>query len=336
MIFILVLFATICVILLAFCTCKGKVSPNTFGNSIGTVHTIKAMKEYDFSSTFKRDGIEFISSSPCIMQHNKHKNHYLMNIRYVNYTMLKGPPFYILHSENISSLNKCLHLDGNFNVLKDEHMNYGSNVLQRTGKYRGVEDIRIFMHNDIIYCIGTAQRSKGNLGLFFGKYNIPTAITGDDLNLESATKCEKNWSYIPDETKIQFVYSWHPLTIIEKERDSYNVIVRRRKEMPKFFTRARGSTSGFLYKNEIWFVIHFSASRDGHGRKYYHSLSVFDKNMDLKRFSKIFTMEEEDIEFVLGLVVEDNRIILSYSTWDKSSKVKIYDKRVFSELMNFP
>jgi hypothetical protein len=48
--------------------------------------------------------------------------------------------------------------------------------------------------------------------------------------------------------------------------------------------------------------------------------------MELKRWSHLFKFDGEKIEYALGLIVEEKRIIVSYSKWDREPSVGVYDK----------
>jgi len=103
--------------------------------------------------------------------------------------------------------------------------------------------------------------------------------------------------------------------------------------MPPFFKKVRGSTNGAIYKDELWFIGH--VVEHGSPRHYYHLFIVFDKNtLELRKYSYLFRFDKgEKVEFSLGLVVEDDRLIVSHSNWDRTSKIKIFDKeQILKEL----
>jgi len=68
---------------------------------------------------------------------------------------------------------------------------------------------------------------------------------------------------------------------------------------------------------------------------YYHVISVFDKDMNLLRYSAPFKFEGEPIEYSLSIIVEDNRVLMTYSTWDRTSKIAIYDKKYIDEIVKY-
>ena len=48
--------------------------------------------------------------------------------------------------------------------------------------------------------------------------------------------------------------------------------------------------------------------------------------MNLLKYSTPFKFEGICIEYCLSIIVEDNRVIIPYSTWDRTSKLAVYDK----------
>jgi len=49
------------------------------------------------------------------------------------------------------------------------------------------------------------------------------------------------------------------------------------------------------------------------------------------RHSKLFKFDDTKIEFCLGLVVEEDRIIITHSNWDRTAKLKVFDRAALSE-----
>ena len=122
------------------------------------------------------------------------------------------------------------------------------------------------------------------------------------------------------------------------------------KEMPALFSRTRGSTCGFKYykkinendnsninidilDTEIWFVTHIVSYESP--RHYYHVIVVFDTNMNLLRYSAPFKFEGEPIEYCLSILVEDDRVLMNYSTWDRTTRIGIYDKKYIDSIVKY-
>ena len=119
--------------------------------------------------------------------------------------------------------------------------------------------------------------------------------------------------------------------------------------MPKLFSRVRGSTCGYIYSKKVgennnknvlnaqskyvWFINHIVSYESP--RHYYHMITVFDSNMNLLRYSAPFKFEGEPIEYCLSIVVEDERVLINYSTWDRTTRIGVYDKKYIDSLLLF-
>ena len=267
-------------------------------------------RTFDFTNTYIHNDISFNSSSCSIIPY---MNGYKMNVRYVNYCIDSNGKY--IYGKNIISLNKRLILDRNFQVIHEVliHTEYEDRL------YIGIEDVKLFGDK----FIGTGYHKDNSRGLSYGTY--------DDFSFNElkssfcSNPIEKNWCIYDG----GIVYKWYPLTLCKLNGNNLEKI--EEKETPKLFRQMRGSTNGYAYNNEIWFVTHISSYEPI--RHYYHTIVVFDKDMNLLRYSAPFKFEGEIIEYCLGIIVEDENVILSYSTWDKTSKIAIYNKNyIFSKV----
>jgi tetratricopeptide (TPR) repeat protein len=292
--------------------------------------------------------LEFYSSSSCIIP-NKSTNGYLMNVRYVNY-YIDSNGKYLNCDKNIITSNKFIELDEHFNFIKEKWFNLEfDNRL-----YIGIEDVRIFYddqkHN--LSFIGTGYHNNNNIGIVQGIYNIEEpSLKYNEINPSfSNSSCEKNWVFVNYKEKTHIIYNWHPLKVclINDEKNELDLIAE--KTMPKIFSRARGSTCGFKYikseqlnnsgninitvnENEIWFVVHIVSYEQP--RHYYHIIVVFDEDLNLLRYSAPFKFQGECIEYCLGIIVEDERVLINYSTWDRTTRIGIYDKKYIDSILKY-
>ena len=101
--------------------------------------------------------------------------------------------------------------------------------------------------------------------------------------------------------------------------------------MPKLFNYVIGSTCGCKYNNEIWFVCHLVSYETP--RHYYHIIVVMDENLNLLRYSAPFKFEGEPMEYCLSILVEEERILMNYSAWDRSTRINFYDKTYIETLL---
>lgn len=290
--------------------------------------------------------INFLSSSSCLIN-SPINDGYLMNIRYVNY-YIEPNGVYKNCEKHIISINKFIQFDKNFNIIKEDWMD----LLFNDRKYIGIEDVRIYYdkYNHKLMYIGTGFHSNNNIGVVSGEYilNEHKFEINELKQTFNNTFCEKNWIFIDYKHETHIIYDWYPLRICKVENNELSIIDT--KLTPKIFSQIRGSTCGFAYnkklgenqngnitidiiESEIWFINHFVSYETP--RHYYHIISVFDSNMNLLRYSAPFKFEGEPIEYCLSIVVEDERVLINYSVWDRTTKIAIYDKTYIDSLLKY-
>ena len=314
----------------------------------------KIILDNTHNSIINNENIQFNSSSSCIIKNpDKTKNTYLMNIRYVNYLIDENGK-YLNCEKHIITTNKFIEITSDFQLLNEKlfSLNFDGRL------YMGIEDVRIFNDdntNDLLF-IGSAYHKNNNIGIVNGNYNLNnTQLIHNEITPKFCNStCEKNWVYVEYQKSTHIIYNWHPLNICKIDTEINTLIEVEKKKTPLIFSRIRGSTCGFKYiKNvdtqnssnllnnisikmedvELWFVVHIVSYEQP--RHYYHMFVVFDDNLNLLRYSAPFKFEGECIEYCLGIVVEDERIILSYSSWDRTTRLGIYDKKYIDSIVKY-
>ena len=66
-----------------------------------------------------------------------------------------------------------------------------------------------------------------------------------------------------------------------------------------------------------------------------HIFSVFDENINLLRYSVPFKLVNSCIEYCLGLIVEDDCLLYTYSEWDRTTVIGVYDKSYIDKLITY-
>jgi len=289
---------------------------------------------------------KFISSSSCLIP-NLGADGYLCNIRYVNY-YIEANGVYSGCDKHIITVNKFVEFDKNLKVIKEKWMK-----LSYDGRlYIGIEDIKIYhdKEKDQLLFIGTGYHSNNKIGIVSGLYDVDNEkLDGNELTQKfNNSQCEKNWVFVEYNNETHIIYDWYPLKICKLDNNILNIV--QIKDMPKLFSRVRGSTCGYIYnkkvgennngnividifESEIWFINHIVSYENP--RHYYHMITVFDSNMNLLRYSAPFKFEGEPIEYCLSIVVEDERVLINYSTWDRTTRIGIYDKKYIDSIIKF-
>jgi len=295
---------------------------------------VKTLKKYEQKEVVlnlckevqKQTTDDFKATTPSIIQY---KDGYLTNVRLVDFTLYLNGSYSYPDGYSVNTKNIALVMDKDFNVI-DSHV--FSPEFNTECRIRGLEDVKIIDCGENIGYISTKQSddvSNFTLKMAGGTYDLNSPVLKyDEIDSPVGAECEKNWGLFIQENKIKVVYKWHPLTIYDFDEEKKKMGASIEKPTPSLFAKVRGSSNGALYKDEIWFIGH--VVEYGKPRKYYHLFMVLDKDtLELKKYSYLFTFDSNaDVEFCLGLIVEDERIIISYSNKDKTSKIKTYDKKM--------
>lgn len=269
---------------------------------------------------------DFKATTPSIIAYN---DGYLTNVRLVDYILHLNGSYSYPDGYSVNTKNIALVMDKDFNVT-DSHV--FAPEFNTECRIRGLEDVKIIDCGENIGYISTKQSddvSKFTLKMAGGTYDLDFPVLKyDEIDSPVGAECEKNWGLFIQENKIKVVYKWHPLSIYDFDEEKKKMGASIEKPTPSLFAKVRGSTNGAIYKDEVWFIGH--VVEYGKPRKYYHLFMVLDKDtLELKKYSYLFIFDSNaDVEFCLGLIVEDERIIISYSNKDKTSKIKTYDKKM--------
>ena len=300
---------------------------------------INSNKIINFNNLIIYNNINFYSSSSCLIK-KYNSNNYLMNIRYVNYQIQNDGSYIMNGNKNIISLNKFVELDSEFNIIQDffiqndlSNENYTEDFLKK--KYIGIEDLKIFNFQNETFFIGTDYNYQiGKIGISYGTYDYDIQNKLNIIQLQqnfSNTICEKNWVFTTLNDELKIIYKWSPLVICEIQENYIVPVIS--KNMPPFFSIIRGSTceSIDLETGEKWFICHFVSYENP--RKYYHIFVLFDNNLNLLKYSAPFKFENQSIEYCLSLLIKNNKILINYSTWDRTTQIGIYDKNYIKTLL---
>lgn len=273
------------------------------------------------------EDIKFNSSSICLIPDVN--SGYLLNIRYVNY-YIEPNNSYINCDKYIITVNQFVKLDASLKKVSEK--TFDPNFDGR--RYIGVEDVRIFRDvKDKIIFTGTGFHKDEKIGIVCGNYdtNKEKLVTNDIKPSFNNSYCEKNWVYVNYENETHMIYKWHPLEICKVNGTTLDLI--KSIEMPRLFSHVRGSTCAFKYNDENWFVVHTVSYETP--RHYHHMIVVMDTNMKLLRYSAPFKFEGEPIEYCLSIVVEDERVLMNFSTWDRTSRIAEYNKKYIDSILKY-
>lgn len=286
------------------------------------------------SKNYVLDPIDgFIPSSCAFIEYN---NQYILNTRYVNYTLTPTSHYIIYHPEkHIHTKNMCSVLNRQSLETIEESSIMKTDVtglVCRGGSIYGFEDIRLFIsegHTLKFIATNVNYSPTGTNSMFIGNYDYETHNMFDVQNIKSpdgSVVCEKNWIPLPynEETGTQYyIYSWHPLKI-GKIVEQQLVIVHTHDNDHPLLNRARGSTIFQETEQGLIGVVHFSD--EGSPRNYYHMLVVLDPvTYKPVRHSNCFYFNEFSVEFCTGFFMKDDRYHFFISNFDRNPQLVSID-----------
>lgn len=309
---------------------------NVLNNYIFYVRKIADMagvRIYDFGGKYEKtvgDRMDsFISSSPCILPWD---NGYLLNVRYVNYIIQPNGSYAFKHTDGkITTLNQTLMLNKDLTLVGKHWLD---EVDRPDLQYQGVEDVKVFNNNGELLFLGTVQHPTSYLvTVGAGAYDLSDSMLRlHAFNSPFERECEKNWCYFHDlQGVLRVMYDWAPLMFGHIEGQQL-VIDGQHSSVPMFFRDVRGSTHGVRVGNELWFLCHIVNYTMPRG--YYHLFVILDaERFSYKRHSTLFKFHGECIEYALGLVIEPERILISYSRMDRTSEVMSIPRHIVDNVL---
>ena len=269
--------------------------------------------------------VKFYSGTPTIVEMN---DSYLVNIRWNNSNYNEDGSPNVNHEKWIS-LNSRFTIDSNFNKISDEiFLEEDFNI--DTPRI-GLEDIKIFLHNDKYYylatCVDVNRRIKSISSDIYNiskTYELNRNIILPTMYNLSDMRQEENWSFVNYKNELSIIYKWFPLQIGKINYTTNVLDIIEIKPLPEYFKEAQGSTCGYTKNNEIWFVLHKVQYSEYGKYNYQHFFAIFDLDMNVLRYSELFKFGDCKVEFCNGLIVKDEFIILSYSLMDTHSMISEY------------
>jgi glycosyltransferase involved in cell wall biosynthesis len=255
---------------------------------------------------------EFYSCNPSIVMEGEG---YLMNLRMANHKITPTGGYAVGTMDNkIVTYNIQLRLDNQFKIIEETALDVPITDTQ----YLGCEDVRLLEGNKTLYAGMIQDPISKSLVMGHGVYGVDYTPCKSPNN----RSCEKNWALFRSGEDIRFIYEWSPLTVL----DLSGTIVSKNANVPSWFRHVRGSSCGVRWKNELWFLTHVVSHVHNAPRIYYHMIVVLNATtLEYIRNSHLFQFDgEKTVEYALGLIVNADSVIISYSKFDQEALVGVY------------
>lgn len=293
--------------------------------NIPSIYYAKNLNDKLLKITYDYPKIEnFFPSSAAYLNFNG--KHYL-NTRFVNYSYHENGHYIINDPKNtIITKNIFSLLNRNLIPIINIEMGEQNIKLANYDMYSvGLEDIRLYSHNDKIKYIATNVNYVGNLAnrMIVGYYDLISYeyFNSKIIQPPKQTMCEKNWIPLIIDNEEFFIYKWSPFELgkIDYNMNQLEIIKSYEIKSPDFH-RFRGSS---IFINNIdnlnlIGVVHYC--EESRPRQYFHVLVMLDKKTAKPLFySDPFCFQHYGVEFCIGFAIKNNKYVFWISKKDNDA-----------------
>jgi predicted GH43/DUF377 family glycosyl hydrolase len=275
------------------------------------------------------------------------KGGFYVNCRTVNYYMRNRKQYMMGENGQIQTYNFHLRYDKDLNLISKREVVDGSDVKKYSSNVIGFEDSRIFRFNGGMYALTATKEyhcadMKGPLQTLIKYENDSSTVeigTTDPIKVTSViplkspknADCEKNWLPFVDDGKLMVIYNYQPFTVMELSEDGeMKTVIEETYSLSLYDWR--GSAAPVRFNNGWLFMVH-EVRMDGENRMYYSRFVYMDNKYTIKKYSLPFLIVQKGIEYVAGMVVDDNRIILGFGLNDREAYLCIMDTLLVNKLL---
>lgn len=187
---------------------------------------------------------------------------------------------------------------------------------------RGLEDLRLIRWREDWHVVGTARdlRDDWRCQTAVGRLDGAEIADLTPLPAPSPDRNEKNWMPFVSEGRLRFVYSLHPLVVLEWDPDHGELTEVARWDTDPVLDSLRGGAQG-LWIDDHLLVIGHTARESGTRRLYQHRFVLLDAELRPTSASPAFSFERYGVEFCAGMTLLEDDLLLSYGVEDRFARV---------------
>jgi len=258
------------------------------------------------------------------------QDRYIACVRGVNY-VYKSPrslavDFTVGHDYH--TLNRLVVLDDQFRPQRQ--------LDALNAQLENVEDVRLFVHAGRLYGVGTQPLGKG-----IGACRMSLLSFDAELNqvekrpLESpyGGPREKNWCPFSLGSELGFLYACNPDVFVRLPAGESKPVALAGRRLPppeRLSFYDCGSTPAQMLDDQYLFVTHRRSVQLPSLRRVYTSrLYVFSPDLQRVRRSPYFRMGAPTIEFVSGLHLSRDEVLLAYGVRERQALISRFDRAAF-------
>lgn len=138
---------------------------------------------------------------------------------------------------------------------------------------------------------------------------------------------QKNWLPFKRDNKIQFIYGYNPVTVLEMNKEGQQVVVVNKFECKDIETQGWRGSSGPVHVPGVGYLVlvHEVCDRS-EGRHYMHRFVMFDESItSVKSVSDLFYFKHSSgVEMATGMAFHKNVVYITFGVEDSEAFLAIY------------
>jgi predicted GH43/DUF377 family glycosyl hydrolase len=238
-----------------------------------------------------------------------------------------------------------LELNDNYKINRIDEIDTSKFPDKQLWEFIGLEDARIFCWNEKLYTSGV-RRDLDTIGT--GRMELCEIEVQEDKVVELSrfripppvdqnSYCEKNWMPILD-LPYHYIKWSNPTEVVkvdEKTQSCEQVFIGDRKDIPRDI---RGGSQVITWKDHYLAITHevdlFNSEVGRKDAVYRHRILLWDKDWNLIKWSKDFSIMGGHVEFCVGLAIKDNDFLMTFGFQDNAAYLLKFPESVIEEFLN--
>lgn len=281
----------------------------------------------------------------------------LVNLRHVNYTFYHSEkktfqhqwgPLTYLHPENdmhLRTTNWYCELNEELDIVRYNKIDTSTfDTYEPMWDFVGLEDARLVRWNGKLYITGVRRDTTTNGQ---GRMELSEIIV-DETSVREVNRfriqppkdpnsyCEKNWMPVLDD-EFSFVKWSNPTEVVKVDIGTLSSTTTHNTPYVQIGSDLRGGSQVLPFgdDNYIAIVHEVDLFASEVGRKdavYRHRFVVWDKNWNIVKFTKDFSIMNGHVEFAVGMCRVDDDMLITFGFQDNAAYIL---RLSISEILNF-
>lgn len=281
----------------------------------------------------------------------------LVNLRHVNYTFYHSEkktfqhqwgPLTYLHPENdmhLRTTNWYCELNDELDIIRYNKIDTSNfDTYEPMWDFVGLEDARLVRWNDKLYITGVRRDTTTNGQ---GRMELSEIIVNDNNVIEVSryriqppkdpnSYCEKNWMPVLD-NEFTFVKWSNPTEVVKADINTLGSTTTHTAPYVQIGSDLRGGSQVLPFGDDHYIaIVHevdlFASEVGRKDAVYRHRFIVWNKQWEIVKFTKDFSIMNGHVEFAVGMCRLDNDMLITFGFQDNAAYIL---RLSITEMMDF-